>query len=283
MEKSQLREMLTLYFNEGELRDICLELDVDYETLPGKGKGNKARELVLYLDRRGRLSEMVEKCQRLRPHVSWASILSNKSSVPASAAAKKILFLAANPLDTVRLRLDREVRKIEKVLRQARFRERFELVQHWAVRVSDLQTCLLLHNPHIVHFSGHGSQSSEIILEDDAGNKRPIPVQALSRLFFLFRNQVQCVVLNACYSENQAQAIAKHIDCVIGMSKAIGDVAAVSFAAAFYQALAFGEDVKTAFDLGCVQIDLEGLEEWNTPKLIALNVDPQEIVFTLGD
>jgi hypothetical protein len=86
-------------------------------------------------------------------------------------------------------------------------------------------------------------------------------------------------VLNACYSEKQAQAIAQHIDCVIGMSKAIGDAAAISFAAAFYQALGYGRSVKAAFDLGCAQIDLENLDEQDTPKLLAINTDPASITF----
>ena len=68
----------------------------------------------------------------------------------------KILFLAANPIGTSQLRLDEEVRGIEQALRQSEYRERFEIKQHWAVRVIDLQDYLLWHKPNIVHFSGHG-------------------------------------------------------------------------------------------------------------------------------
>ena len=89
---------------------------------------------------------------------------------------------------------------------------------------------------------------------------------------------MRCVVLNACYSQTQASAIAAHIDFVIGMSKAIGDRAAISFATAFYQALGFGKSVKTAFDLGSVQINLENLGEQDTPKLLSLNTDPNTVV-----
>ncbi len=53
------------------------------------------------------------------------------------------------------------------------------------------------------------------------------------------------VCLNACYSEKQAHAIAQHIDCVVGMSDAVGDESAVSFSASFYQAL-LGAYVQTA-------------------------------------
>ena len=191
----------------------------------------------------------------------------------------KILFLAANPADRDRLRLDAEMRAIDLALQQAAFRDRFDITMHGAVRAADLRGYLLRHKPDIVHFSGHGDQSSEIVLEDSSGKSHPVSVRALSSLFSVFKDNIRCVVLNACYSEQQAKAIAEHIDCVIGMSKAIGDTAAISFAMAFYQALGYGRSVKTAFDLGCAQIDLENLGEQDTPKLLALNSDPKTVVF----
>lgn len=180
----------------------------------------------------------------------------------------KILFLASNPLDSDRLRLDEEIRGIKQALVQAEFRDKFDVEQEWAVRVSDLQEYFLRHKPNIVHFSGHGSPSNEIILEDNDGNSRSVSIRALSQLFSALKDNIRCVVLNACFSFPQAEAIAKHIDCVVGMSKAIGDSAAVSFAVAFYRALGYGRNVKTAFELGCGQIDLEGMEEQDTPKLL---------------
>ena len=222
---------------------------------------------------------------RRRPSTSLPQADSSAVSEQATAAEDqdssliKILFLAANPADRDHLRLDAEMRAIDLALQRAAFRDRFDLKQHWAVQVTDLQLYLLRHRPDIVHFSGHGSISSEIILEDDSGNSRPVSVRALSTLFSILKDNIKCVVLNACYSEQQAQAIAQSIDCVIGMSKAIGDDAAIGFAAAFYQALGFGRDVKTAFELGCVQIDLEGLDEQDTPKLLAMKISPENILF----
>lgn len=189
----------------------------------------------------------------------------------------KILFLAANPRDTDHLRLDKEMREIDEALRQAKYHDKFDIEQQWAVRVADLQSHFLRYEPDVVHFSGHGSPTSEIILEDNDGSSHPISIRALSRLFSILKDNIRCVVLNACYSENQARAIAEHIDCVIGMSKAIGDESAIKFSAAFYQALGFGRNVKTAFDLACNQIDLESLNEQDTPKLLALNKKPEEI------
>jgi hypothetical protein len=211
----------------------------------------------------------------LKPSPGHLDIIDSGSIHPVI----KILFLAANPRDTSRLRLDEEIRAIDHALQLAEFRSRFDIEQHWAIRVSDIQGCLLRHKPDIVHFSGHGSSSSDIILEDNSGNSCPLSPRALSHLFSVFRDNVRCVVLNACYSEQQAQAIANHIDCVIGMSNSIGDAAAVSFATSFYQAIGYGRDVKTAFELGCVQIDLERLGEQDTPRLLALRSNPNQLKF----
>lgn len=195
----------------------------------------------------------------------------------------QILFLAANPIDTDQLRLGEEMRSIDQAIRRGDLRDKFNLEQQWAVRVTDLQEYLMRYKPHIVHFSGHGSEASEIILEDNYGRSHPVSVRALSGLFRVLKDNIRCVVLNACYSERQAQAIAQHIECVVGMSKAIGDSAAINFAASFYQALAFGRNVKTAFDLACLQIDMQNLDEQDTPKLLALKIPSEEIVFVQGN
>lgn len=190
-----------------------------------------------------------------------------------------ILCLAANPKDTTPLRLGEEMRTIDMALHQTEFREMFDIKQCPAVRVTDLQSCLLRHEPDIVHFSGHGSKYGEILLEDGDGYNHPVSPDTLGQTFSLLKENIQCVVLNACYSEQQAQAIAQHIDCVIGMSKAIEDMASIGFAKAFYQALGYGKDVKVAFDLGCLQVKLEHLGEQHTPELLAFHHNPATIRF----
>lgn len=194
----------------------------------------------------------------------------------------KILFLAANPTDTARLRLGEEVRAIDQALLQAKYRDAFDLEQAHAVRVADLEGLLMRHDPHIVHFSGHGASSGEILLQDDAGRASPVPPPALANVFSLLKDNVRCVVLNACFSQAQAEAIAQHIDCVVGMSEEIGDGDARAFAAAFYGALAYGRSVKTAFELGRNRIDLAGLRDEDVPQLLAPNSDPATVTFVLS-
>jgi len=63
--------MLTERFSDDELRTLCFDLGLDYDLLPGQGKGGKARELLSYLDRRDRIDELIEVGQALRPDVPW--------------------------------------------------------------------------------------------------------------------------------------------------------------------------------------------------------------------
>ena len=186
------------------------------------------------------------------------------SPVPAGESAKvRVLFLAANPVRTARLALDEEYRQIGQKIRLAGGRDLFELIGCWAVRPDDLLQGLNEHRPHIVHFSGHGSQDGEIMLSGENGRDQPVSARALERLFSLpsLTGQTQIVVLNACYTAIQAEAIAKHIDYVVGMPAAVGDRAAAVFAASFYRALGFGRDVPEAFEQACIAIDLEGLAQ----------------------
>jgi hypothetical protein len=127
---------------------------------------------------------------------------------------------------------------------------------------------LLNVQPQIVHFSGHGTSEGALCFENEIGQTHLVQPDALAALFEQFAHQVNCVLLNACYSEIQAKAIAEHINHVIGMNKAIGDKAAIAFSIGFYQALGAGRTIEEAYKLGCVQIRLQGIPEHLTPVLV---------------
>ena len=214
-----------------------------------------------------------------------------ENQIESTQPKKEILFLAANPVSTSQLRLDEEIREIEAGLQRSKYRDRFQLKQQWAVRPRDLQRALLDSSPRIVHFSGHGvgqsthsasaegtrkivvpdsQQPSEegLILENPSGKPQLVSTEALASLFELFAQSVECVVLNACYSERQASAISQHIPYVIGMNQAIGDRAAIEFAIGFYDALGAGRSVEFAYKSGCSAIQLADIPEQLTPVLI---------------
>lgn len=179
----------------------------------------------------------------------------------------KILFLGANPNDQTRLRIDREVREIDAGLRRANERDIFSLNQKWAVSPQDIQQAILDDTPDIIHFSGHGDTTG-IVVEDALGNTRLVSGEALAELFSLFSDEIRCVILNSCFSLNQATEISKYIPYVIGMNQSVNDESAIQFSLGFYAALGAGKDIEFAFKMGIVNIKLAGISGADIPQLL---------------
>jgi hypothetical protein len=71
---AQLRQLVNYCFDTHEFRDLCLDLGVDYDSLPGEGKDNKSRELIAYFGRPGRSTDkLIEVCSQQRPKAPWNS------------------------------------------------------------------------------------------------------------------------------------------------------------------------------------------------------------------
>lgn len=201
-----------------------------------------------------------------------------RKNMQIPAETPKILFLAANPKNAVKLRLDEEAREIDQKIMLAQKKDHLELVNKGAVRIDDLLLYLNQERPTVVHFCGHGTDEGKIVLEDNLGNAVPVPPQALAKVFEVLKDKIRCVVLNACFSSEQAQAISRHIDCVVGMSSSITDKAAIVFSSAFYLAIASEKSLKEAFDQGIAALMLWGIPEEHAPQLLSRDgVNPSGI------
>jgi CobQ/CobB/MinD/ParA nucleotide binding domain/CHAT domain len=180
--------------------------------------------------------------------------------------ARTVLFIDSNPKDIGNLQLDQELRDITEGLKQSH--SQFNFVQRWSPRPRDIQRAMLEVSPQIIHFAGHGhgGDKAGLVFEDEVGNFKLVNGTALGALFELFADRVECVLLNACYSVVQANAISQYIPYVIGISQEIGDRAAIAFSVSFYDALSAGRDIEFAFKLGCASIRMEGFDK--TPVLL---------------
>ncbi len=183
----------------------------------------------------------------------WTANQVNEEGLPQlssrETSIKKILILEANPQQDINL--NEEIRDLENVIQGSRDRDKFQIKVGLAVRSTDLHDLILNFEPNIVHFCGHGTGESGLVFLD-----KKIGTDALSNLFQLFKEHLECVVLNACYSEVQADAIVKHINYVIGMKQEIQDRAAMAFSLGFYRALGYGRSIEDAYKFGCNAIQL---------------------------
>lgn len=218
-----------------------------------------------------------------------------------------ILFLAANPGGTSSLALDREAHDIQAELDRSGHRDRFVFVTRWAVEPLDLLRELRKLQPTVVHFSGHGGSSSEppptpgprrdlvgalpdasadpqdteagLFFQGPDGRPRFVSCAAIEDTLGAAGSSVQLVVLNACYSAPQVQALLTQVDCVVGMSGPIVDAAARAFAIGFYGGLGERASVEAAYRQGRAAIRLAGLRDGDRPRLaVRAGVDASRLV-----
>src|SRR5205814_375530 len=147
-----------------------------------------------------------------------------------------------------------------------------------SVRPDDLFYIFNSHNPHIVHFSTHGSRSGKLLLEEAQKSSMAASTEALVSLFTIFKRKIGLIFLNACHTEPQAKALAKVVDCVIGMQDEIGDEAAILFSSTFYSAIGFGKSVQEAFQQARTRLLLTNVPEDTTPVLYTKKgIDPAQV------
>jgi len=178
-----------------------------------------------------------------------------------------VLFFATNPKGTSQLRLDEEARSIQEMIRKSEHRDSISFVTRWAVRPLDILQAINEINPDVIHFSGHGAVSGDLILENTDGSPKPVTKEAITQTIMSSSDKIHLLFFNACFSYEQAQEIVQHVDAAIGMTKSIGDEAACTFAAQFYSSLGFGHSLKKAFEQAKGAMMLVSPTEADTPAL----------------
>lgn len=172
---------------------------------------------------------------------------------------KKILVLTSNPKDTQSLDLNVEINNIKEVLKRSKYRDEYEIELCLDVNKDDLLETLLQEKPMVVHFSGHGIGANGLLFYGKDGMTELASGENLSNLFRLFSKYIQCVLLNACHSQEQAVVVSQQIPYVIGTDNAISDSRAIAFSKGFYTALFNGESIDSAFEMAVAYVDFQNL------------------------
>lgn len=280
------------------LAKIQQAIDVLYQFL--NNTGHDQRDLVLQLKaqwaqkEREKMLGIADSTHDRQESARIAQALLQVLDLLEDETVKTILFIAANPESTTRLRVDKEMRLVQDELTRANYRSKFKLELLPAATKDTLQQGMLDKRPAIVHFSGHGAADAQafanhsgperglmhkadyeagreaaqpetggILLEAPGGDAHLVTSKALAGLFMLCADHVECVVLNSCYSEKQAQLIAQNIPYVVGMSRSLPDDTAIAFAKGFYMALGAGQDYESAFAHGKAAVNLANISGSN--------------------
>ena len=67
----RLHELVTTYLSFADIQDICQDLHIIYENVPGDSLESKSRELISYCNRRSTLPDLIAACQQKRPDITW--------------------------------------------------------------------------------------------------------------------------------------------------------------------------------------------------------------------
>lgn len=198
-------------------------------------------------------------------HQEAAARIDKLSALPEEIT---VAFFATDPATASehRLLLDEEVREIHQKIRLSDHRDAVKLESRWALRPGDILQYLNELKPTIVHFSGHGSDHDELVLQDRNGDAALVSMNSIVSTFELYES-VRLVFFNTCHSYNQAAACTLYVDAAIGMNQSIGDNAARTFSAQFYSAIGFGNSIPNAFKQAKTALMLEGILEESTPEL----------------
>lgn len=182
-----------------------------------------------------------------------------------------ILYLVAQPRNTLPLSSHAEMREVERLLQLGRDRDRYRMEHCVAARLRDIGQALGDYKPQIVHFAGHGRDDGSLVVEDDSGYASFVNTAGLANLLGGFAEWVRCVIVNACHSLALAEALSEQIEYVVGMQSEILDSASVQFSVGFYQGLFAGRTIPDAFRQGrdLVQAEPTTNSEFKVPLLLA--------------
>lgn len=164
----------------------------------------------------------------------------------------KIVFLTANPKDTEALNINKEFMAVQDELGDGKKEIQLRLLLD--VGKDEFARALLKERPTILHFSGHGTADQGLVFQNEDDYSETMGLERLVQTLREFADTLECVVLNACYSEAQAQAIAHYIPNVIGTNNAIPDVKAIAFARDFYMGISEGMSYEKAFRFASIQV-----------------------------
>jgi hypothetical protein len=205
------------------------------------------------------------------------SMWNNVGSNEVITSTINIVFLSSNPDPNSPLAVDKEYRRILKAIESTKYRDKLKMIPLPDAHITDLPLILRRNEPTIVHFSGHGTETGQLLMKDDEGVLIEVDPDGISGLICMRKKTLKLVVLNACFSEILAEKIVKDIDFVIGMHAAVYDDAAITFARTFYEAFGDGVDLQEAFETGIRIVKSTFHREDDVPRLlIKEGVDPSQ-------
>lgn len=188
----------------------------------------------------------------------------------------RVLYMTAN--SEMNLRTDAEVRGVQQAVRGSLHRDLIEIAFRSSATPEDMLDGLNDLRPHVVHFSGHAGDAALLFDNGDVAvpEGRDVPYDLLASALSATDTPPALLFLNGCDTLEGAEILLEVTGTIIATADSIGDLAAATFAARFYAAVASGQSVSAAVKQGKAAVDFMGLGEgWKHNVLARSDMDPE--------
>ena len=184
---------------------------------------------------------------------------------------RRILVVQASTATLQGPNVNEEFRRISQSVAGAPYGHALSLECLQAARAADLPDRLARHGvPAVLHFSGRGTADGGGLrfLTEDGRDDMPITNSGLQKLIAEVADEgLELVVLNACWTDDLAGALAESAGCVIGTCGPIPDISALDYARELYRNIACGHSVGRAHRLACAATAMYGAAPADLPTL----------------
>ncbi|MCX4242511.1 CHAT domain-containing protein [Paraliomyxa miuraensis] len=276
------RKDVTVHNTPGLARSLCAEIEKVKLMYPGQ------RGLAVFVVGPAQLAFLVGRA--INPNVYTSVWFPHKHGDGYVAGSKvpwedkvRVRMLLSAPEDLSPMDLEQEQMLAVEVLDRPLSRDSFDLAVEHAATFNQFFEMLMYERPQIVHFSGHGNENLLAFTKEDGSKADLVPAEAMRRALGSAKDPVnppRLVVLNACLTEKQAEAMTEHVEFAIGMRPKIKDARAIAFTRRFYDALASGRSLQNAFDQARDYLSKWGAKADDTPKLFCRpGCDPNRVRF----
>ena len=149
------------------------------------------------------MTMQLERQAQLHSRMSKSPITVRFEDLPQQIT---VLFIASNPEDQGSLRLDEEIREIQKNIKLSKHRDSVCLESIWATRPTDLLQAINEYKPTVVHFSGHGSDRDELLLQNDSGESQAVSKKSLVEMFRVMSSDIKLEFRQIMLSERSPKS-----------------------------------------------------------------------------
>jgi hypothetical protein len=261
--------MQSLYFDEGSARAVLIKIGFPPPRIPlFRAADTFWPDVVIRLEGGiivDGICKLLNAARADNPgSETVSSLLQRFGCAPANGAPTarrqgpfRVLCLFADPVPRSRIRLDREKRLLDEIAEHGGI----EVAMRHAVRVSDIIRAIIAEKPQILHFGGHGTADGRLVFEQDDGSPGLVGPGALAAAIAASAPQaLDCVVLNSCFTGQDAESFRGATRAVAGSAQEIEDRCALSFTRGFYTGLRSGQAVSQAYQTGAAEMQLQGCD-----------------------